>query len=287
MEFKNYHPIINFIYFAAVITFGMFIMHPAFLVVSFLCSVACLVTLRRKTAAKFVFFLVLPIIIISAVLNPLFNHGGITIITYMPSGNPFTLESVLYGFASGTMIAAAICWFSCMSAVLTSDKIIYLFGRIIPALSLIFSMALKFIPEFTEQIKRAFAARPKPENEKFISKIRRSITVLSAAVTWALENSIDTADSMKSRGYGLPGRTSFSVFKFSRRDIFALIYTLLLIIYILSGMLGKAAYFRYFPSVKYAEISFDTISMLAAYFLLCIMPCMIELWETKKWKSLK
>lgn len=279
MEFKNYHPIVNFIYFAAVITFGMFIMHPAFLAVSLLCSAACLFTLKRKGAARFVLFLLF-VIVISAILNPLFNHEGITIITYMPGGNPFTFESVLYGIASGSMIAAAICWFSCMSAVMTSDKIIYLFGRIIPALSLIFSMALKFIPEFTAQIKRASAARPDVETKK----IRRGITVLSAAVTWALENSIDTANSMKARGYGLSGRTSFSVFKFSRRDIFALIYTLVLVIYIIFEMFGGGTYFRYFPSVKYTEISFNTVSLLTAYFLLCIMPCIIELWEAKKWK---
>ena len=281
MEFKNYHPLVNFIYFAVVITFGMFIMHPAFLAVSLLCSVFNLLMLRRSGILK----LVLPLILVSALLNPLFNHAGITVITYLPSGNPLTLESVLYGISSGTMIAAAICWFSCLSAVLTSDKIIYLFGRVIPALSLIFSMALRFIPEFTAQIKRASAARPANENKKLIPKLRRGIIVLSAAVTWALESSIDTADSMKARGYGLPRRTSFSNFKFSRRDTFALIYIAVLVIYILFGILTGGTYFRYFPSVKYGGISVNTVSQVAAYFLLCAMPCIIELWEAKKWKS--
>ena len=44
--------------------------------------------------------------------------------------------------------------------------------------------------------KRAPAAAPR-------------ITILSIMVTWCLENAIETADSMKSRGCGLPGRSAF------------------------------------------------------------------------------
>ena len=35
---------------------------------------------------------------------------------------------------------------------MTSDKFVYLFGRIIPALSLVLSMTLRFIPKFQAQI---------------------------------------------------------------------------------------------------------------------------------------
>ncbi len=44
-------------------------------------------------------------------------------------------------------------WFSCYNKVMTSDKFIYLFGRLIPALSLILSMALRFVPGLTGQLK--------------------------------------------------------------------------------------------------------------------------------------
>ena len=37
-------------------------------------------------------------------------------------------------------------------------------------------------------------------------------------VTWSLESAIDTADSMRSRGYGEPGRTAFSIYRFDDRD---------------------------------------------------------------------
>lgn len=42
--------------------------------------------------------------------------------------------------------------------------------------------------------------------------------MLSILVTWALENAIETSDSMRSRGYGLKGRTAFSIYKFTKKD---------------------------------------------------------------------
>ena len=90
------------------------------------------------------FFIVM---ITSAFINTAFNHEGITVLYYLPDGNPLTFESVVYGFASSVMLINVIVWFSCYSSVMTSDKFIYLFGKIIPSLSLIFSMTLSFIPK--------------------------------------------------------------------------------------------------------------------------------------------
>lgn len=51
------------------------------------------------------------------------------------------------------MMVTVITWFSCCNVVMTSDKFVYLFGKLIPALSLILSMTLRFVPRFTAQIK--------------------------------------------------------------------------------------------------------------------------------------
>ena len=44
-----------------------------------------------------------------------------------------------------------VTWFSCYTAVMTSDKFVYLFGRVIPALSLVLSMALRFVPTLAQE----------------------------------------------------------------------------------------------------------------------------------------
>ena len=75
---------------------------------------------------------------------------------YLKNGNPLTLESILYGLAAGIMLVSVLNWFSCYQVVMTSDKFIYLFGKVIPAMSLIFSMVLRFVPKFKNGIKKSY-----------------------------------------------------------------------------------------------------------------------------------
>ena len=37
-------------------------------------------------------------------------------------------------------------------------------------------------------------------------------------ITWTLENFVESAKSMKCRGYSLKGRTAFSIYRFDNRD---------------------------------------------------------------------
>lgn len=289
-EFAKYHPLINFIYFTAVIVFSMIFVHPICLVTSLLCSAIYSIILNGKKALKFIAML-LPLMLISALINPAFNHEGVTVIAYLPSENPLTLESILYGIVAASMVATVICWFSCFNKIMTSDKFIYLFGRIIPSLSLILSMTFRFVPKFKEQVQEVSNAqksmgRDTSEGSVF-ARVKNSIRILSAVITWSLENAIDTSDSMKSRGYGLTGRTAYSNYVFDKRDVTALIYLAVMITYFLIGvLLGKINY-RYFPSMRGTDMSFYSTSIFISYIMICIMPIIIEIWEELKWRKLK
>ncbi len=290
-EFKTYHPIVNFIYFALVLGCSCFFMHPICLLISLTCGFAYSVMLKGKKAIKTNLCYMLPVTFATALINPMFNHEGITIIEYLPSGNPLTLESVIYGIAAAFMLVGVMCWFSCFNEVMTSDKFIYLFGRIIPSLSLIFSMTLRFVPKFTAQLKVVANAQKclgrSASDGNIVKRAKCGLSILSIMVTWALENSIETADSMKSRGYGLPGRTSFSVFVFDKRDKKALFAVAFLGIYVFAGKFGGEMYFRYFPFLKTADFSLYGLSVFAAYFALCVFPVAIEIKEAIKWNALR
>ena len=289
-EFAKYHPLINFIYFTAVIVFSMIFVHPICLVTSLLCSAIYSIILNGKKALKFIVML-LPLMLISALINPAFNHEGVTVIAYLPSGNPLTLESILYGIVAASMVATVICWFSCFNKIMTSDKFIYLFGRINPSLSLILSMTFRFVPKFKEQVQEVSNAqksmgRDTSEGSVF-ARVKNSIRILSAVITWSLENAIDTSDSMKSRGYGLTGRTAYSNYVFDKRDVTALIYLAVTIIYFLIGALLGKIHYRYFPSMRGTDMSFYSTSIFISYIMICIMPIIIEIWEELKWRKLK
>ncbi len=290
-EFKTYHPIINFTYFVLVIGFSCFFMHPVCLGISFVSGFTYSLMLKGKKAIKKNLIYMLPMLAMMALINPALNHEGITVIAYLPSGNPLTLESVIYGLCAATMIVSVICHFSCYNEIMTSDKFIYLFGKIIPAMSLIISMTLRFVPKFAAQIKVVANAQKcmgrDVSSGSVIKRAKCGLNILSIMTTWSLENAIETADSMKARGYGIPGRTAFSIFAFDKRDKKALICILLLGAYIFVGNLMGAVSFNYFPSIQAAEVTLFGVSTFFAYLLLCIYPIILEIWEVRKWNALR
>lgn len=152
--FSRCHPVVNFFYFVIVLGFTMFMQHPVFLLISFLGSTVYAVWLNGwKKVLKMNFLFTLPGLMIVALMNPLFNHYGVTTLLYVESsGNAVTLEALVYGIVLGCVLFIVIQWFSCYNRVMTSDKFIYLFGKAIPALSLILSMALRFVPRFSAQL---------------------------------------------------------------------------------------------------------------------------------------
>jgi len=273
------------------IGFSMFFMHPICLAVSLVCAFSYSVYLNGKKAVRMGLIFMLPMLLFTALLNPLFNHHGMTILAYLPNGNPLTLESILYGIAAAVMLVTVISWFSCFNAVMTSDKFVYLFGRLIPALSLILAMALRLVPRFRAQIKVISNAQKcigrDVSNGNLLRKAKHGIRILSILVTWALENAIETADSMKSRGYGLPGRTAFSIFRFDRRDGWAMVYILSCASIVIAGAVLGVYQFRYFPAISGQWSGFGVTMVFCAYFALSVFPILVNLKEDFTWKRIE
>ena len=253
--FSGYHPLVNFLYFALVLVFSMCFMHPVCLLISLGSATAYNLYLKGRKGLRFSLRFLLPMMVLATVLNPAFNHEGATILAYLPNGNPLTLESMIYGLAAAFMLASVVQWFSCYNEVMTSDKFVYLFGRIIPALSLVLSMTLRFVP--------------------------RSL------VTWSLENAIETADSMKSRGYGLPGRSAFSIYRFDSRDAAAMLWLGFCLWYVVFGWIGGGFEFRYYPTLKGVGLGPMPLSFFLVYLALCLTPVILNGREDLKWKRLK
>ena len=289
-RFSKYHPLVNFLYFTLVIGFSMALSHPLAQGISFICALVYAVQTEGRSAVLFSLKWCLPMFLLTAFMNPAFSHEGMTILLYFPSGNPLTLESLLYGLSAGTMLATVLLWFFNFNRVVTSDKFIYLFGRIIPAVSLVLSMTLRFIPKFKAQLSSVIDAQKSIGREvtkgSLWHRMKIAVTVLSIMVTWALENAIETADSMKSRGYGLKGRTAFSIYRMDDRDKMVLMFLVFCGLYILAGSISNAFGFLYFPKLRYVGINAVTLSFQFVYFSLCIMPVVLNRAEERKWKAI-
>ena len=289
-SFADYHPFINFLYFTLVIGFSLVLSHPLAQGIALVCACVYVISTEGKKSVVFLLKYCLPMVLLTAFINPAFNHEGTTILIYFSNGNPLTLESILYGFSAGVMLVTLLLWFSSFNRVMTSDKFIYLFGKVIPALSLVLSMSLRFVPKFRTQMATVTEAQRSIGRDvssgSLWQRTKTVILIFSIMITWALENAIETADSMKSRGYGLKGRTAFSIYRFDERDKYTLIWFAFCGLFLLSGTMLMAFGFRYFPNVCYAALDMTTIPFYCVYFALCITPVVLNLKEEKKWKTL-
>ncbi len=289
--FSTYHPVINFTYFILVAGLSMFVMHPVFLGISMTSGFAYYVYLKGKKALRTIICFFVPIFLLSSIVNPLFNHKGMTLLFYLKSGNPITLESILYGLAAGVMIVSVLAWCSCYQCVMNSDKFIYLFGKLIPALSLLLAMVLRFVPKFSAQIHKVSDAQKcigrDVSNGKLPARLKNGMKILSIMVTWALENSVETADSMKARGYGLRGRTQFSVYRFDSRDKMMFAGMAAAGIFLAVILIFKKIFVFYYPILVLNEHTALACLAYCVYGLFCFLPLAVDIVEDIKWHYLK
>ena len=285
--FAGCHPAVNFLYFVLVIGCSMFVTHPVFLALSCLGGIAYYIYLKKWKALKTALWMMLPVFLLSAIVNPLFTHEGVTILWYFPNGNALTLESILYGLGTGVMLVSVLNWFSCYQVVMTSDKFIYLFGKAIPAMSLILSMVFRFVPRFQKQLEKVSDAQKcigrDVTNGNAVQRSRHGMKILSVMTTWALENSVETADSMRSRGYGLRGRSNFSIYRFDTRDKILTGTITAMGLIVMVGIVTKTVHFLYYPMVTMNDVTIGSMVVYLSYGALCLLPVAINLAEDLKW----
>ena len=266
--FSRYHPLVNFLFFALVLAYSMVLMHPVCLLISLLGAVLYVIRLGGRKGLRFSLRVALPVLLLAAIVNPAFTHEGVTILTYLPSGNPLTLESILYGIAAGAMLCAVLLWFVCYNRVMTSDKFVYLFGRVIPALSLVLSMTLRFVPRFKQQMdvvrQAQFCIGRDTASGSLWQRARRAVTVFSIMVTWALENAVETADSMKAR--------------------YALLFLGFCGLYLACGAAAKGLRWWYYPMLSGVLLEPVTVSFYLVYLALCLTPVLLDRREARQWR---
>lgn len=289
--FFKLHPAVNFIFFAFVLALSMFIMNPICLALSLVCAFVNAVYLNGLRTIKLCLKFILPMVLLIVLINPVFNHQGVTILTYFPWDNSLTLESIVYGIASAALLSSVVLWFSVFNSVMTSDKIVYLFGKIIPSLSLVLSMSLRFVPKFSTQIKNVRNAQRcigrDVSDGSAVSRIKNGIRIISIMLSWSMENAIETADSMKSRGFGLKGRTAYSIYKFDRRDLVMLIIVALLGVSVSVSAIMGVIDFTYYPSIKGSLTDVPSLIVFFLYGILMLIPTILNIGEGIKWKRLR
>lgn len=280
MGFDACHPAINFIYFAAVIAGTCAFSHPVFLAISVLCAFAYSVKRNRGKALLFNLSL-LPLIILFGFYYSSYHHFGVTNLQQNMIGNQITLEALVYGTVLGAIAAGVIMWMSCVHSVLSTDKVVYLFGRISPRLSLFLAILLRLVPRVKTQAKRIHIAQQaigRGINQgNAVSRLKNMVRILSMLITWTIESMATASESMQSRGSTLRGRTAFSIYRFDNRDRSFVIGIFTCLTIVLMGVLLGQTRMQYDPRIVMNPVTSMSRFFFAGYLILCLLPLGLEL----------
>lgn len=157
--FGTLHPAVSMCCFVCVIGLTLACPHVVTVLLSLLGGAMFNLALRGGKAFGRTMRFVLPMFLIVCIGNPLVNHRGVTML-FLLFDQWITLEAIVYGVVTACSLAAVILWFGCYQEVMTSDKFLYLFGKIAPATALLITSALRFIPQMQQnaaQIKESRA----------------------------------------------------------------------------------------------------------------------------------
>lgn len=288
-DFTNYHPVVLLIYYIAVLSMTLFLLHPVVLSVSFIGSLLFygLLTSARKLWKDMRLFMVIFLLI--AGTNPLFVHKGETILFYLYE-RPITEEALVYGFFIAMMLVAVIFWSKAFSIVMTSDKFMYIFSKTIPKLSLVIMMALKFIPQFKKQIKNVHETQKTLglySDNRMKSRLMNGIKTCYSMISWSLETAVEQGDAMKAKGYGLKGRTHFSLFSWQMRDTIFLVTIGLVFLSILIIQVNHGYDFQFYPTVSNVPITLPEIGRTLLVLGFVSLPSLVEIKEYLQWQFAK
>lgn len=293
MGFENCHPVIIMIYFCTVI-FGMVsFKHPIFLMISFLCAFIYSIK-RNKVRSVVLNIFLLPFIVVVAFYYSSYNHFGITILEHNMIGNNITLESLVYGTVLGIINVGVIMWCSCIYSVITTDKIIYIFGRISPKFSMYLSILFRLIPRTICEIKKINVAQScigRGVNQgNVFRRIRNFFRILSIVITWVIESLATASESMRSRGSTLKGRKAFSIYRFDNRDRAYVTGMFTCITVTFMGVMLEQTDVIYNPRIIVSPITNMSFLFYLGYSILCVMPFVLDVfteYSFNKSKSLK
>ena len=287
MGFEDRHPAVNLIFFTAVIAGTILFHHPVYLGISVVCALAYSIYRGGRRAAVFD-LCVLVCVGVFCLYYSTFHHFGITELGRNPVGNRVTLESVVYGMVLGLAVAGVVMWMSCVYSVVSSDKVVYLFGRVSPRGALALSVLLRMVPRLKDRAKQLNRARQGVGRGAgtggFFSRVRNGICIFSMLLTWLIETLPMMADAMRSRGSALRGRTAYSIYRFDNWDRAYIIAMFGALTVTGMGVLLHQTNITYDPQIVMNPVTPMSWVFYAGYALLCLMPMAQEIYSRARFR---
>lgn len=288
--FRALHPITLFLFYGGLLLSGMLLFHPVFLLTGIVLLIVLISIQKHAGTIVRMLPLYLLIGIAIVVINPLISHRGRHILFYFMD-QPITLESVLYGVTMLLSLTLILLTSLSYNYNVTTDKFMYLFARLVPQSALVVMMALRFVPLLRRrltQITLVQRTRGISVHEGSLTKrLKDGMTLVKVLLVWSLEEALQSADSMKARGYGTTKRTAYVVHRMDRRDRWLTGCLSVLIIGIAIGSAlgwGRAVIY---PRMQSMVFGVQDWILYICFCLYLLIPVIVEGKEWLSWKYSK
>lgn len=221
------------------------------------------------------------------ILTPLFNQRGNHILFYF-FGKQIMLESIIQGGMIALTLTGILALFVTFNMIVTSDKFLFVFSKLSQQWTLLIMLAMRFVP----LLRRKINDMQDMQSVKGLSikegsirqRAKNGMQLLQMLLSGSLEDSIQAADSMTARGYGIEKRSHYQVFQMQRRDYIALLFLLISGGILLYGFQIKIGILELLPQLESVwQGGFQNILMVM-WVLFIGFPILMEGKEVIKWK---
>lgn len=277
-----WHPVVQVTYFSVVICLGMLAFQPALVGLSLACGLAYGLFLRGPEDVGRSLVWQLPLVALVCVVNPLYSASGSTIVFTFGSSKVY-LESLAYGATLGMLLVSTVTWFANAGAVLTTSKIMAFFSNVAPTVALMLSMVARLVPELVARGYEIDAVQDACSSRReggVLARLRSRSRLVTVLVGWALEDSFETADAMRARGWGARRRrTTYRRERFRARDA-AMLACLLALAAACAALAWVATtQFSFYPKLTPLVPWWGYVPLAALY----LSPLALELLDHLRW----
>jgi energy-coupling factor transport system permease protein len=274
LRFQAQHPLAALLYYIGVFA-ALFLFDSLFysvVILIWMVPLACRTAGRRRALRLFGGALLFGGLLL--LINPLINNEGLHILFYLGE-RPVTLESLLYGAHNLLLVAALLMVFPSFNILLDSERVLFLFSRLMHTSALILSMAMRFVPLLTRRA-RELRQLHRQEGARLPARLRHAGKLLGALLDWTMEEGMQSSRTLRARGYGGQSRTFYSAFRFTPRDAGALCFLLASLASLFGLRLLGAGKWLYFPAFDAPHIDLVQAAGLGALCLMCGYPFLLE-----------
>lgn len=280
MGFSACHPAVNLIYFACVMAVTVGVHHPVYLAISVL-SAFCYGLKQNGKKEALLAAVLLPCVTLFVLYYGSYHHFGVTVLGQNFIQNSITLEALAYGLTLGFTVAGVLLWLSCIYSIFTADKVVYLFGKVSPRLSLFLTILLRMVPRIRQQARKLNTAQAgigrAVQQGNLWQRLCHGVRIFSMLISWTIEMLTASSESMRSRGSGLRGRTAYSIYRFDNRDRAYVVALFAAMTLLMMGLLLRQGEASFSPVIRFAPTTAMSAVFYMGYALLCLMPLMLDL----------